>query len=498
MAVVGSTPIPTPSLVVLIGPPASGKSTWAAEQFRADQIVCADALRGVIGEHELDLSATDDAFELLDRIVDARLGRGLTTVIDTTGLDAARRRTYLDVAQRHGASAVAVRFTTPAAECKRRNRERAYPVPVKAIDTMARTARDLDLSNEDWDLVIEPQPVRTVTRRLADVVAEPAPDRSHRPATSGVRMGLLVSDFSWADDPSDIGPTLAHIAADAERVGFHSLWVMDHLVQIPQVGRRWDPMLDAWVALAHCAAATERIRLGTLVSPVTYRHVVLVAKAVATLDVLSGGRAIAGLGAGSSEHEHRALGLPFGTAGERLALLDDAARALRALLGPGGASFEGDVLHIPDTSLYPRPIQDRVPIIVGGSGERVTLRIAAQHGDGCNLFGDVDTVRRRIERLHQHCADVGRDPADVEVTHLGSMLLAADGADLRTRVAALRRPDVGPDRYAEQTNAGTVDDHELALRDLAEAGVDQAIVSVPDVARPGALEPFAELTERLR
>ncbi|MEM9516192.1 MAG: TIGR03619 family F420-dependent LLM class oxidoreductase [Actinomycetota bacterium] len=494
----GSTPIPTPSLVVLIGPPASGKSTWAAEQFRADQIVCADTLRGVVGEHELDLSATDDAFDLLDRIVDARLGRGLTTVIDTTGLDETRRRTYLDVAQRHGASAVAVRFATPAAECKRRNRERAHPVPPKAIDTMARTARDLDLSGEDWDLVIEPQPVRTVTRRLSDVVAEPTPDPSDPPARSGLRMGLLVSDFSWADEASDIGPTLARIATDAERVGFHSVWVMDHLVQIPQVGRRWDPMLDAWGALTYCAAATARIRLGTLVSPVTFRHVVLVAKAVATLDVLSGGRAIAGLGAGSSAHEHRALGLPFGSAEERLAMLDDAAQALRMLLGPGGASFDGGALHIPDTSLYPRPIQEHLPIIIGGSGERVTLRIAAQHGDGCNLFGDVDTVRRRIEWLHHHCTDVGRDPAEVEVTHLGSMLLAADSDDLRMRVDALRRPDVGPDRYAEQANAGTVDDHEFALRRLAEVGVDHAIVSVPDVARPGALDPFVALTERLR
>ncbi|MEO1058762.1 MAG: TIGR03619 family F420-dependent LLM class oxidoreductase [Actinomycetota bacterium] len=494
----GSTPIPTPSLVVLIGPPASGKSTWAAEQFRADQIVCADTLRGVIGEHELDLAATDDAFDLLDRIVDARLGRGLTTVIDTTGLDAKRRRTYLDVAHRHAASAVAVRFSTPAAECKRRNRERAHPVPVKAIDTMARTARDLDLSSEAWDFVIEPQPVRTVTRRLGDVVAEPAPVRPDPPTRSLLRMGLLVSDFSWANEPSDIGPTLARIAADAERVGFHSVWVMDHLVQIPQVGRRWDPMLDAWGALTHCAAATEHVRLGTLVSPVTFRHVVLVAKAVATLDVLSGGRAIAGLGAGNSEHEHRALGLPFGSARERLAMLDEAAQALRMLLGPGGAPFDGDVLHIPDTSLYPRPIQEQVPIIIGGSGEWVTLRIAAHHGDGCNLFGDIDTVRQRIRRLHAHCADVGRDPADVEVTHLGAMLLAADSSDLRTRIDALRRPDVGPDRYAEQTNAGTVDDHEHALRRLAEAGVDHAIVSVPDVGRPGALEPFAALTERLR
>ena len=247
-----AVPIPTPSLVVLVGAPASGKSTWAAEHFRPEQIVCADTLRGIVGEHELDLSATGDAFELLDRIVGLRLGRGLTTVVDTTGVDPQRRAVYLGAARTAGATAVAVRFTTTAAECKRRNRERAHPVPAKALDQMIKKARDVDLDAEGWDRVIEPTPVRTVTKRLTDAIVVADSRHADEPSapTSRLRFGLLVSDYSWASDTSELAAGLTRIAHEAERAGFDTFWVMDHLVQIPQVGRAWDPMLDAWSVLA--------------------------------------------------------------------------------------------------------------------------------------------------------------------------------------------------------------------------------------------------------
>ncbi|MFK8026388.1 MAG: LLM class flavin-dependent oxidoreductase [Ilumatobacter sp.] len=485
-------PIPTPSLVVLVGAPASGKSTWAAENFRPEQVVSADALRGIVGEHELDLAATDDAFDLLDRIVAARLGRGLTTVIDTTGLDPARRAVALTAARSASVSAVAVRFTTSAAECKRRNRERAHPVPVRALDQMIKKAREVDLGSEGWDLVIEPEPVRTVTRRLAEAVR----DEALGEPTPGLRFGLLVSSFDWGGGNDGIADHLVRIARDAEAAGFDSIWVMDHLIQIPQVGRAWDPMLESYSTLAHIAAVTQRIRLGVLVSPVTTRPVGLLAKQIATLDVLSGGRVIVGLGAGNSEHEHRALGIPFGSVSERMRLLADTVGALRSLLGPGGKPFTGEVLSLPETGLYPRPLHARVPIIVGGSGERVTLRIAAQLADGCNLFGDAATVRRKVEVLREHCAAVGRDVGEVEVTHLGTVLVGADADDVRVRVDRLRPPDVGPERYADRVGAGTVDDHEAGFRALAVAGVSTAIVSLPDVAEPGALEAFGSLIHR--
>ncbi len=491
-----SRPLPTPSLVVLVGPPASGKSAWAAQHFRAEQVVGSDALRGIVGEHESDLDATGDAFELLDRIVELRLGRRLTTVIDTTGLDATRRAGYLAAARRHDVTAVVVRFTTSAAECRRRNRERAHPVPVKALDSMVRAARALDLESDGWDLVLDPEPVRMVTPGLA-VAAQSAPT-SHAERVPSLRFGLLVSSFAWAGGNEAIGPTLARIGRDAEAAGFDSLWVMDHMIQIPQVGSPWDPMLDSYTTMGFLANATESIRLGVLVSNVGFRNVGHLAKMIATLDVLSGGRAIAGLGAGNFEREHDAYGWPFPPARDRLARLEDALQALPLLWGPGSPSFEGGVVSVPDATAYPRPLQDRVPIIVGGSGERVTLRLAARYASGCNLFGDAATVARKVAVLQRLCHDVGRDPEDVEVTHLGSLVLGRDPEDLRDRVERLRPGNQGPDRFAAKANAGTIDDHEAGFRALAAAGVQTAIVGTPACADPTIYPLFGDLIGRFR
>lgn len=487
-------PLPTPSLIVLVGPPASGKSTWAADNFAAEQVVSSDALRAVVGEHALDLDATDDVFEILDRLVDMRSGRRLTTVVDTTGLDRERRQGYLDVARRHGLHAVAVRFTTPAAECKRRNRERVHPVPVKALDQMVKAAKEVDLGGEGWDLVVEPEPVRMVTPKLAAAASRVVEPEPAAPLELG--FGLLVSRFDGLGGTELMGERLAGVAAEAEEAGFESLWVMDHMIQIPQVGSAWDPMLESYTTLAFLAAATSTIKLGVLVTASTFRNVGHLAKTIATLDVLSGGRAIAGLGAANSRHEHQAYGWDFPAAGDRLARLEDVLQALPRLWGPGSKAYEGPTLSIPDTTCYPRPIQDPIPMIVGGSGERVTLRLAAQYADGCNLFGDAATVERKVGVLHDHCATVGRDPAEVEVTHLGEVLVGRDAADLRDRIERLRPANTGPDRFAARVNAGTLDDHEAGFRALAAAGVRSAIVTTPELGEPGAVAGFAELIDR--
>lgn len=478
---------------MLVGPPASGKSTWADDNFAPSQIVSSDRLRSVAGEHELDLSATDDAFELLERIVDMRMGRRLTTVIDTTGIDQRRRQRYLGVARRNGVAAVVVRFTTSAAECRRRNRERSHPVPVKALDALSKAARAIDLDAEGWDQVLQPEPVRMVTPKLAAAAA--APPAANRPPAK-LRFGLLVSRYDWPGGNEAIGPTLARIATQAEQAGFDSLWVMDHMIQIPQVGAAWDPMLDSYTTLGFLANSTTTIRLGVLVSAVTFRNVGHLAKMIATLDVVSGGRAIAGLGAGNSEREHDAYGWDFPQASERLARLEDVLQALPLLWGPGAPAFEGATLSIPEAISYPRPVQDPMPIIVGGSGERVTLRLAAQYASGCNLFGDASTVRKRVDILRRHCADVGRDPSEVEVTHLGEMLLGRDRRDLEERIERLRPANVGPDRFAATVNAGTIDDHHAGFSELAEAGVETAIVSAPDLSDPTAFPIFADLLGR--
>jgi alkanesulfonate monooxygenase SsuD/methylene tetrahydromethanopterin reductase-like flavin-dependent oxidoreductase (luciferase family)/predicted kinase len=482
--------LPVPCLVVLVGPSSSGKSHWAAEQFAPDEVVSSDRLRAVVGHAEDDLDATADAFALLDTIVAHRLGRGLTTVVDTLGLDDDRRASYREQAATHGLPCVVVAFDVDAEVCRARNRTAVRPLPAAAVKQQLErwsAVRDR-LDDEGFDLVLRPDPVRAVAphvRSSAPLVVE----QRERPV--GLRIGLHVSAFPW----DDIAAGLRATAASADRVGIDSLWLMDHVRQIPQVGRDWDPMLESGTALAWLAATTSRVRIGALVSDVSLRPVALLGKMLATLDVLSGGRAVCGLGLGWYEREHAAYGIDFPSVAERYVLLEDALGALPKLWGPGSKPFEGRSLHLPDTTCYPRPLQERIPILVGGGGERRTLRLAARHADAVNVMGSADVVRHKVEVLRRHCDDLGRDPSEVRVTHLAPTLIGADRAELRDLVERLRPPRLDPPAFAAATNAGTIDDQIGRLRELADAGVDDAIVSLPDLG----LDPDApaEAVERL-
>jgi alkanesulfonate monooxygenase SsuD/methylene tetrahydromethanopterin reductase-like flavin-dependent oxidoreductase (luciferase family) len=277
------------------------------------------------------------------------------------------------------------------------------------------------------------------------------------------------------------------VGAAAEDSGVDSLWVMDHLRQIPQLGRAWEDMPDAGAVLAHLAAATRRATVGCLVHPVSYRDVRLLGRAVATLDVLSGGRAVCGLGAGWFGAEHAALGLPFPTARERLDALEDALEFLPLLWGRGSPAFAGRRLEVPEAMSYPRPLQEHVPILVGGSGPRRTLRLVARHADACNLNGDPDAVAAALAVLHRHCADAGRDPAAVEVTHLSTIRVVPD--DVRPAPAGRGRVRVV---------SGTVEDHVLRIGALRAAGVGHVILALDDVWEPGALDRLGALITAAR
>ncbi len=182
---------------------------------------------------------------------------------------------------------------------------------------------------------------------------------------------LQISRFPWGDDPA---AWLAAVAAAAADAGLSGIALMDHLIQIPQVGRAWEPIPEPWVTLGMLAGVTPGLRLGTLVSPVTFRAPGVLAKAMATLDVLSGGLAFCGLGAGWWEREHAAFGLPFPPANERFDQLETAIETVRALWRQGTRAYAGDRVSLPETTCYPRPIS-AIPIIVGGS------RRAADAGD---------------------------------------------------------------------------------------------------------------------
>ncbi|MEM8903110.1 MAG: TIGR03560 family F420-dependent LLM class oxidoreductase [Actinomycetota bacterium] len=480
--------IPAGALVVLAGPSGGGKSTWAQRWFPPDQIVSTDALRALVGSGEHDQRAGGDAFDVCDLVVERRMKRGLTTVVDSLGLDAGRRAGWIATARRRKRPVHAVTFGLTDAEHRRRNRGRPGEVPSKVLTSQLRRWPDeRSALVEEVDVVHAPGPARVVAPNLFDAEA---PRRRQEEAPVSLRFGLQLPAFDWPGGSEELPAQLSRIATEAEEAGFSSLWLMDHLVQIPFVGREWEPILESWTTLGFLAAATERIRLGTMVTGITYRNVAHLGKIAATLDVLSGGRAACGIGAAWFEREHTAYGWRFPPLAERYELLEDALELLPLLWGPGSPSYDGRRITVTEAICYPRPIQDRIPILVGGSGERRTLRLVARHADACNLFGEPEVVRRKVEVLHDHCRTEDRDPAAVRVTQLSTVLCATDGGDLATRVDALRSGGTRDEALA-RWNAGTVDEHIGRFRRLAEAGVDEAIVSLPDVGLPGAVERFA-------
>ena len=275
-------------------------------------------------------------------------------------------------------------------------------------------------------------------------------------------------------------PRSRDVARAAEEAGFTSLWVMDHFLQIPQIGREWEDMLESYTTLGYLAGVTRRLALGTLVTGITYRNLAHLAKIVATLDVLSGGRAVCGLGAAWYEREHRLYGWEFPSLRERYALLEDALELLPLMWGPGAPRFEGRTVTVGEATCYPRPLQERIPILVGGSGERRTLRLVARHADACNLFGDPDTVRHKLAVLREHCAAERRDPATIAVTHLARARVIRDG------------------ERARRARDATVEEHVGRYRELAEAGVQTAIVGLGDAAGPETVARFAEVIAAFR
>jgi F420-dependent oxidoreductase-like protein len=498
----GATPgapvrLPAPALVVLVGPGASGKSTWAAEWFRPGQVVSADAMRALVGEGEHDQRAGKDAFDVLELVVERRLERRLLTVVDTLALDDGWRQRLVAMAARHRVPAHAVAFDTPARECRARNKARPRPIPPAVISGQLKKWEAVrpQLATEGFAAIHAPGPVEVVPAGLLDA---PAATRRQKEDPMPLRFGLQIPRFTWPGGPPEIGPRLADIARTAEEVGFHGIYVMDHFIQIPVVGPDWHDMLDSYTTLSFLAGHTRSVRLGALVTGVTYRNVAHLGKIVATLDVLSGGRAVCGLGAAWYEREHVAYGWRFPPLAERFALLEDALELLPLQWGPGSPSFDGRLISVPEAVGYPRPLQERVPIMVGGSGERRTLKLVARYADACNLFGDPDTVRHKLDVLRAHGETVGRDPAEIEVTNLTSALVAADRGSLDALVERSRPPTLSPEAFADRVKAGTADDQIGRYRQYAEAGVQTAIVNFPALDGPGQIEQFAPVIAAFR
>jgi F420-dependent oxidoreductase-like protein len=442
--------------LVLVGAPGAGKSHWATEWFRPEQVVSSDGLRAVVGLGEHDQRASKDAFAVLDLIVERRVKRKLTTVIDSTALESDRRQSYIAAARKGGVPVFAIIFDTPDDVCRTRNKQRDHAVPAKILKGQLEAASALrtTIHDEAFDAVHIAGPITVVA---PEYLRAPMFAAKQKENPVSLQFGIHVARFD---------EDIADVARAAEQAGFTQLTVMDHFVQIPGVGREWEEMFESYTTLGYLAGVTSTMKLGALVTGITYRNLAHLGKIVATLDVLSHGRAICGVGAAWFKREHELYGWEFPPNVRRYALLEDALQLLPLMWGPGSPAFEGKTITVPEAICYPRPVQEHVPIMVGGGGERKTLKLVAQYADACNVFGDAATVRHKVDVLHKHCATVDRDPAGITVTQLS---VPDEDASLEDQIG----------RY----------------RELADAGVHMVIVGLPRVA---AIEQFAPVINAFR
>jgi alkanesulfonate monooxygenase SsuD/methylene tetrahydromethanopterin reductase-like flavin-dependent oxidoreductase (luciferase family)/predicted kinase len=474
--------LPDPCLVVLVGAAGAGKTTWATERFGAWRVVSSDDLRAVVGLHEHDQRASKDAFDLLERIADARLRRRFTTVLDTVGVDAKRRERWVALARRRGVAVHAIVLAPDERTVRSRNRGRPRPVPSSVVTSQLRAVGSTieSLPGEAFDGVHQVGDDTAVELVPPRFLHAPAAAATQREDPMPLSFALHLGRFAWPGGGPELAANLRRVATAAEDAGFDAISVMDHVVQIPTVGPEWEDIPESTSALAYLAGVTSRVRLGALVNGVTYRQLAQLGKQVATLDVLSGGRAFCGLGLAWHQREHELYGWEFPPVSRRYELLEDALELLPLLWGPGSPRFEGRTVTVPEATCYPRPLQERVPILVGGSGERRTLRLVAGHADGCNLFGDPDVVRHKVGVLRRHCEAEGRDPSEITVTQLAEAAVVAPGGE----------------RYADVV--GTVEEQVGRYRELADAGVQQVFVALHEDGTTEQIERFAEVIAAFR
>ena len=314
------------------------------------------------------------------------------------------------------------------------------------------------------------------------------------------RLGLQIPNYTFVGVPEEqLFDWVARMAVAAEESGFDSVWVMDHLYQIPGLGPPSNAMIEAYTLLAAVAVRTSRAQLGALVTPVTYRWPAVLAKQVTALDLVSGGRAVLGIGAGWFEPENLAYGIPFPGRAERLDRLEDGLRVFRAMFTLERATVEGRYYSVTEAMNYPRPRRpDGIPILVGGGGEKRTLRMVARYGDACNLFGPPDLIRHKLEVLARHCEAEGRDPAEIAKTRLSSLAVGRDRADaLRSVEQYARERGMDPEQVGGMFLMGGPDELAEEIGALLDAGLDGLIFNMPHVSDPDEIRRTGELLRPL-
>ena len=300
-----------------------------------------------------------------------------------------------------------------------------------------------------------------------------------------IRLGFQIPNFSYGTGIEQLFPTVIAQAREAESAGFDSVFVMDHFYQLPTLGSPDQPMLEAYTALGALATATERVQLGTLVTGNTYRNPTLLAKIITTLDVVSAGRAILGIGTGWFELEHDQLGYEFGTFTDRFNRLDEALEIVLPMIKGEKATFSGKWYRAENAFANPR-YRDHVPLMIGGSGEKKTIPLAARHFDHLNFIAGFDQLAGKVKVVRECCEEIGRDPATLETSMLLTVLLDENAkqdqipAEMSQRMLA-----GGPEYIAEQVQAKVLD-----------AGIDGVVINLPFYT-PGAVTAAAEALRSL-
>jgi F420-dependent oxidoreductase-like protein len=296
-----------------------------------------------------------------------------------------------------------------------------------------------------------------------------------------ITLSLHIPNFNYPDvGPDEVFEKIAAIATTAESSGFSSVSVMDHLHQIGPVGPPTNWMFEGSTMLAAIAARTTELTMGLMVGSVTYRNPAIAAKTTTTLDVISGGRVWHGIGAGWFEEEHVAYGYDFPPLKTRFEMLEDELRIVRAMFTEAEARFEGTHFRVDGAFNNPKPIRGDIPILIGGSGERKTLRLVAKYGDGCNLFAaDAERARHLLGVLESHCADVGRDFSEITKTVLGRVLIAPTHEAAEAKKSVLRERGV-PQESIDSMVAGDPDTVGERVQVLKDAGIEGYCFSMSD------------------
>ena len=298
-----------------------------------------------------------------------------------------------------------------------------------------------------------------------------------------IRLGFQIPNFSYGTGVEQIFPTVVAQAQEAESAGFDSVFVMDHFYQLPMLGAPEQPMLEAYTALGALATATQRVQLGTLVTGNTYRNPTLLAKIITTLDVVSQGRAILGIGTGWFELEHDQLGFEFGTFTDRFNRLDEALEIILPMIKGERATFSGTWYRASEAFANPH-LREHIPLLIGGSGERKTIPLAARLFDHLNLIAGFDELPHKLGVVRRCCEDIGRDPATLETSLLITALVDENApAD-----------KIPPDMAQRMVVGGAASIADQIRTKVLDAGIDSVILNLP-VYRPGVI---AEVGEALR